>query len=301
MAIVKHLTIVLLWLGLGINTVVAQLVDDDPILVGDSGVGYIDSAVLGNQIRVRFESAYDIDRANRAEFIWAWPPPQGDGPPQTEISTDYQSLALYLEGRWSENVAGFVELAGVLSNPVINDNSGGLGDMNLGLKLALFESNEQITTLQTRLYVPTGNAERALGTDHASLEPAFLHLRKLNSLWTSESELRFFTPLGGTENRRGSMFRYGTGLSCLLWESSNIRVLPVTEFVGWSVLNGSSSFVDSVGDTIVEQADGDTIINGKFGCRFVVGENNFYAGYGHALTGDVWYRDVLRIEWRKQF
>ncbi len=297
----NRIAIVLLLAALAVSGVAAQDLEDPPILVGDSGVGYVDSAVLGDQVRLRYESAYDINRPNRAEFLWSWPPPAGNGPPKAESSTDYQSLSAYLENHWTENFSGFVEVAGLLVNPDVNDNAGGLGDMNLGCKLALVATDCELTTLQTRVYIPTGDASRALGTNHVSLEPALLHYRRLNSIWTSESELRYFAPIGGTEHRRGPVTRYGTGLSCLLWESANLKIRPVTEFVGWTVLDGQSQFLDPSGAIIVASATGDTIVNGKFGMRFSTGVNSFYVGYGHALTHERWYQDVLRIDFRRTF
>ena len=49
-------------------------------------------------------------------------------------------------------------------------------------------------------------------------------------------------------------------------------------------------------------ASGDTIVNLKAGVR--VGNysgHSLYVGYGRALTGDVWYDEILRIEYRKMF
>jgi hypothetical protein len=49
-------------------------------------------------------------------------------------------------------------------------------------------------------------------------------------------------------------------------------------------------------------ASGDTIVNMKAGVRFFTGEHsNFYVGYGRALTGDVWYKDIIRVEMRLVF
>ena len=28
---------------------------------------------------------------------------------------------------------------------------------------------------------------------------------------------------------------------------------------------------------------------------------DLYAGYGHALTGDVWYKEIFRLEYRLKF
>ena len=54
-------------------------------------------------------------------------------------------------------------------------------------------------------------------------------------------------------------------------------------------------------DTI-KDASGDTILNGKLGVRFGNGERwDIYTGYGRALTGDVFYKDIFRLELRLLF
>ena len=78
-----------------------------------------------------------------------------------------------------------------------------------------------------------------------------------------------------------------------------MRITPVVELVGWSVLSGKQSLPPF---PLFENARGDTIVNLKAGVRFNVADNtNFYVGYGRALTGDVWYRDVFRVELRRTF
>jgi hypothetical protein len=46
---------------------------------------------------------------------------------------------------------------------------------------------------------------------------------------------------------------------------------------------------------------GDTIVNAKLGLRIGSGNADFYASYGRALTGDVWYKDIVRLEFRLGF
>ena len=55
---------------------------------------------------------------------------------------------------------------------------------------------------------------------------------------------------------------------------------------------------------------GKTIVNAKMGVRVGFGDlletgwfssSDLYVGYGRALTGDVWYRDILRVEYRVRF
>jgi hypothetical protein len=49
-------------------------------------------------------------------------------------------------------------------------------------------------------------------------------------------------------------------------------------------------------------ADGTNIVNLKAGVRAMVGaHSSFYVGYGHQLTHDFWYKDIVRAEYRRSF
>jgi hypothetical protein len=73
----------------------------------------------------------------------------------------------------------------------------------------------------------------------------------------------------------------------------------VFEVVGWTVLDGVVTSIDST-DPFFEDAEGDTIVNGKYGVRYswMCGCHNesVYVGYGHNWTDERWYSDILRIE-----
>src|SRR5688572_9510140 len=81
--------------------------------MADSATGYIDNAIVGSQVRFRFDSGFNIDTPDRAEFFYAKcgcyrfvpsnnpafdpdaPGPGGFG--QIEDSMDYQELHMELE------------------------------------------------------------------------------------------------------------------------------------------------------------------------------------------------------------
>ena len=111
--------------------------DDEPINVGDSNVGYIDSAIPANVFRLRFDAAYDNNRPSRAEFFYARGAPFGPGLPAPETSVDYQDISAYLEIALDQCTSVFGELPIRFINPDINDNTSGLGDSNVGFKRAL--------------------------------------------------------------------------------------------------------------------------------------------------------------------
>ena len=71
--------------------------------------------------------------------------------------------------------------------------------------------------------------------------------------------------------------------------------------MGWTLLGGK--LTEPLGDGVfeVKNASGDTIVNLKVGVRFGFGASDLYVGYGRALTGDVWYKDIVRAEYRLSF
>jgi hypothetical protein len=275
------------------------------VALRDSNTGYIDSALIGNEFRLRYDSAYDDNRPDRAEFFYAKcgcfrtaPPPLTDphapGPPKPETSVDYQDISAYAELAFGSRFSGFVEVPVRFLNPEQNDNTSGLADMNVGAKYAFIQDAGRVATFQLRCYIPTGAGSRGLGTDHVSLEPALLLFQRLTDRLTLEAELRDWVPIGGTDFE-GNVLRYGVGLGYTVYQTCSLRITPVVEMVGWTVLSGKEA---AFPDNVVTDAAGDTIVNAKVGLRLGLGErSSIYVGYGRALTGAVWYKDIIRAEY----
>jgi hypothetical protein len=266
----------------------------------DSAVGYIDNAIPSNVVRLRVDAAYRNNRATRAEFFYARGAPFGPGLPRPESTDDYQEISAYLEGKVRDDLSVFIEAPWRFLNPTINENQEGFGDLNTGFKWAFLSSEDQVTSFQFRVYAPTGDSTRGLGTNHVSLEPGLLCFNRLSDRLRLESELRLWIPAGGT-SFAGTILRYGAGFSYGERRAHDWWFTPVVEFVGWTVFNGAeaTTFTPPI---IVEHAAGDTIINGKFGLRVGFGDRfDIYSGYGRALTGEVWYKDIWRSELRWAF
>ena len=219
----------------------------------------------------------------------------------------------------------------------------GLGDMNCGFKYALKMDPDQYFTFQLKNYIPTGNAFRFLGNNLYAIEPGFLYLARLTNRMYFQGEARYWIPFHGSkgyisqsnnnagnfvpwdreinEPFAGSIFRYGGGLGYdLIRPDSNLdvrgiytspnglRVTPIVEAVGWSVVNGFQTVnLDDViiastnSRTAVISARDTTIINLKLGVRTSYGPRSIYVGWGHALTTQNWYTDLFRIEYRRLF
>jgi hypothetical protein len=289
------------------------------------GAGYIDDAIPRTMFRLRFDAAYDNNRPDRAEFFYAkcgcfkiaGQDPKAAGPPQIESSVDYQELSGYFEYAVGQRFSGFVEVPVRFINPEQNANETGLGDINFGAKFAMISEQDTVFTFQARAYAPSGDAFKGLGTDHWSLEPALLLYQRLGDRLSMQAELRDWISLDATDFG-GNVLRYGVGVTYLAFNRENFRVMPVAEIVGWSVLSGKEVAVANAGlinhpetaTFAVQNADGDTIVNAKLGVRVGFGaleergllsNSDLYIGYGRALTGEVWYKDILRVEYRMKF
>jgi hypothetical protein len=115
-----------------------------------------------------------------------------------------------------------------------------------------------------------------------------------------EAELRDWIAIDD-DDFAGNILRYGVGVSHDLWCSPCYSLKPVVELVGWTVVDGQVSTRQPTGLAAVESASGDTIVNAKLGVRLAGEQMDLYAGYGRALTGDVWYEDTVRLELRMFF
>lgn len=244
------------------------------------------------------DASYKNRRPTRAEFFYPQGQPNGPGLPRPEPRIDYQDVSAYTEFLLNERSSAFCEVATRFLNPDVNENTAGLGDLQVGFKHALLAHDMDVTTVQLRAYAPTGDADRGLGTNHASLEPAVLYYEALNDRTGVEAEFRVWVPIGGTAFA-GPLVRYGAGVHHLLVDGPTWNFSPVMEIVGWTVLDGQESLGFADGSSQVTDASGDTIVNFKVGSRLAFGDRcDLYGGWGHALTGDSWYANTLRLELR---
>jgi hypothetical protein len=280
---------------------------------------YIDPAQVFSHFRLRFDSAYNNPIPDRAEYFYAkcgcfrglqnnpdpavaaLVDPNAPGPPLDETGVDYQDIRAYLELAATRNISGFVEVPFRFLNPERNDNTSGLADLNAGFKAALLTNGEDYLTFQLTNYIPTGDADRGLGTDHYSIEPAILFYEQYTDRVSFYGETRYWIPIGGTEFA-GDIFRYGlgTGYDLFYAGGGSERLTALGEFVGWTILDGAL-FDGNHPELAIQGAGGDTIVNVKLGLRYSLNQGSIAASWGHGLTGDIWYEDIFRLEYRRGF
>ncbi|MGE0757141.1 MAG: hypothetical protein AB7O38_08975, partial [Pirellulaceae bacterium] len=297
---------------LGMDATGATLMGSS-LALSDSKVGYIDSAVVATQLRIRFDAAYDFDEPDRAEYFYStWANFGG----QTDVNTigpnnslDSQTVSLYYEQALTSRLSAFVEAAALFNDPSgvpgPGPNTQGFGDMVAGVKYNIWEGCNELLTFQLKNYIPTGEEGKWLTAGHYSIEPALLYLNRINPCWTLEAEIRDWVAIGGADGFNGTPYagnvlRYGLGLSYNGWTTGCVSMTPVVELVGWSVLEGQKFAFNPNGPV---DADGDEIVNLKLGMRLArcCSNGSLYVGYGTALTDEAWYNDIIRIDYRFLF
>jgi hypothetical protein len=282
--------------------------------------GYIDYAIVQSQFRLRFDAAYDNPFPDRAEFFYAKcgcfdPTNPNLGPPLPERRVDYQEAEAYMEYAASDRLSAFVEIPVRFINPEFNQNHAGLSDIRAGFKYALQNYCDRYLTFQLRVYTLTGDGDAGLGTEHASIEPGLLFQRNADRV-TVFGELKAWVPIGGEKqvfqgelrNFSGPVVRYGLGAGYDVYRSCDCcdsqRLTAIAEFVGWTITDGLKLRAEDPNDMSTfafQSAVNDTIVNLKLGGRWTSGQHTVYAGYGRALTGDVWYEDILRADYTFRF
>jgi hypothetical protein len=232
-----------------------------------------------------------------------------------ERRINYQELNPYFEYAATRNFSTFVEVPVRFLNPSMVPNYYGFSDINAGFKYAFVAEANRYYTFQLRGYLPTGAADRGLGTGHVSLEPALLVFQRLTDRLYFDGELRDWIPVEGS-NFAGNVIRYGTAFTYNMVLTQNFRVAPVNEIVGWSILGGKETappakFGGGGGPLPV---GGQCIVNEMIGLRFGVGNYGAPGGgsalndrhslgisYGRCITGDHWYKDVVLAEYNFWF
>jgi len=218
-----------------------------------SMVGYVDDAIVGSQIRIRFDDNLQDQNPDFAEFFYAKSgyykylctmtnsaggcdpnaPGPGAGIPN---SVNFQQLVMNVEYAPKRRFSVFAELpvrwiqpqgnattSAVLSSTVpVFGNQSGLSDVQAGFKLAAIASEKTYLTFQLRGYFPSGNASKGLGTNHYSIEPSLLLYQRLSTRFAFEGQIGDWHPIGGSAGDpslpgsggfAGDVFFYGFGPS----------------------------------------------------------------------------------------
>ncbi len=181
-----------------------------------SSTGYIENAIVGSQIRVRFDADFHLQDPDRAEFFYAkcgcyrgLPAgngaldPNAPGPgPGIAGRLNAQELHLNLEYAPLRRLSFFadvpersVEFPSAIGNL---SNASGFGDFETGFKAALVASEQTYVTFELTAFMPTGDAGRGLSTSHFSVQPMLLLNHRLTDRVTVAGQFGDWHPINGS-------------------------------------------------------------------------------------------------------
>ena len=280
---------------------------------------HLDQAVPVDVFRVRLDNQYRMNHPDRAEYFW---PKNGvftyffghdnaKGPGEAESRVDAIDASFYVEAMLSYHVSMWTNVPFRSVNPEVNQNESGIGDISAGLKWAFILDPNRAVSLQVAGIVPSGEGIRGLGAENIYIQPGFLWQEALTENLTLYADVSDRIPVNPRSDFTGHVLRYGAGLSYLI-DLGSVRMMPLAEVVGWTVLNGKQSFELGKIERPIQSARGMTIFDTCYGMRFSLGEDahsdysllamsDLFVSYGMTTTANWWFRDQWRLEYRVRF
>jgi hypothetical protein len=254
---------------------------------------FVDHARPTTMTRLRWDAGRNLTDPDRAEYFWAQT--GGPGPANPETRVDYHELHLYQE-IGTEKFSLFIDLPYRSFDSDRNGGHGGIGDLKIGTKSVLLDSDLLLCTFQFVTSVPTAGPGGGIGTGHVSLDPSLLTTVKLDNCtyWQSQTGYWF-----GVGNSNGSVLHYANSLNRVLWTP-----LPDTRFVGTFETVGytftSGSFTDPAG--VVRAANGTTYFSVGPGFRLCMCDRlDLGFGMQFAVTDRHFAQRLYRTELRWRF
>jgi hypothetical protein len=267
---------------------------------------FVDPARPMTQMRFRGDFGWDLEFPDRAEFFTARLDGHGKGPDSTIAPfsptnrLDYHTGYLYTEAA-IERFGAFVEMAYENIEPDNFGTASGFGDMNVGTKTLLLDCELIQFTFQFRVYIPTGNFNRGIGTGHASLEPSFIAAIKLSPTTYLQAQTAYWFAVGGDQAFEGNVFHYQLSLNHLIWNCGHdVQLIATFEAGGYEFNSGAAT--DPVTGLAITARSIGSIFNVGPGIRLHLCDKiDFGVGTQFAITDDHLAEELVRAEFRIRF
>jgi hypothetical protein len=247
--------------------------------------------------RFRWDYGSDLTTPDRGEAFWAAIHKRGPANPETGVN--YHELSMYAEVG-TEKFAFFVDTPYRNLQPEKNVSTSGFGDVALGTKTVLIDSELVLTTFQFKSYLPAGQPSKGLGTGHFSLEPSLLWTIKLYSETYWQGQLGYWIPISGTSGYAGGAWFYNNSLNHVLCRPlRDTALIGTIESMGWTFNSGGAT--DPVTGALLP-SKGVTYFSVGPGLRLAVCDKvDFGFGVQFAITNDHFANQLYRTELRWRF
>ncbi len=131
-----------------------------------------------------------------------------------------------------------------------SEGGGAFGDMMIGTKSLLFDTELIQIAMEFKTFLPTGNFTAGFGTGHVSLEPSLLVCLKLKEKTYLQGQVSEWIPLGSTTppvGTAGSLLHAHLSLNHVLHEvNPDIPIIGTLEYSGYYFQAGGNQDVSSI-------------------------------------------------------
>lgn len=266
---------------------------------------FTDSPRPVSHTRLRWEYGHHSQFPDRAEYFFARSDGNGKGlRPVNAVGiprVDYHEISQYTETAAGPGFSAFVSTPYRSVNPTFSDppSGAGFGDISLGTKSVLFDSELFLMTLQFKTTLPVGQPRKGIGTGHVSLEPSLLFGLRTSPNSYVQAQVAEWIPIAGDPQYAGALLHYHVAFNHTLW-----RPIPAVQLVGTFEVHGFSfqdgGFTDPDGG--FRKASGTNLLQLGPGVRLFFCDNfDFGAGSNFGVTGKNSVGDTYRFELRVRY
>ncbi len=258
---------------------------------------FVPAARPGTYTRFRYDYGNDVTQPDRSEYFWAAIGGKGPGKPESRVN--YNEISMYAEVG-TPKFSFFVDTPYINLHGDANGGAGSFGDLSLGTKSVLLDSEMLLTTFQFKTTIPTGVPGKGTGVGHVSLEPSLLWSMKIHPDMYWQSQLAYWIPISATPGFAGGVLEYNNSLNMVLCRPlRDTALIGTIETSGWTFTAGSFTDPTTGAKLRGNQA---TYFNIGPGLRLAVCDN-FDVGFGvqFAATSDHFAQQLYRTEFRWRF
>jgi Putative MetA-pathway of phenol degradation len=266
---------------------------------------FTDSARPVSHTRLRWDYSQMGAYMDRGEYYWARSDGSGKGVrPVNAIGVprlDAHELQQYTETATGGRFSAFFATPYRSLNMQYADpsSSAGFGDITIGTKGVLFDTELLLLTLQFKTILPVGQPAKGLGTGHVSLEPSLLFGVRISPESYLQGQVAEWIPIAGDPTYSGAMLHYHLAYNHTIW-----RPIPQAQLVGTLELHGyafqDGGFTDPA--TGFRPASSTHYLQMGPGARwFFCDQYDFGVGSSFGITGSNSFGSQLRFEFRMRF
>jgi len=264
---------------------------------GANAALFVDTVRPQTSMRFRWDRGINMVLPDRSEFFWA--KIGGKGEPRRETSVDYHELSIYIETA-AERFSAYTVISYRSLVGEQNGGGAGFGDMIIGTKSLLIDTEYAQLTLQFQTFIPQGKASRGVGDGHVSLEPGLLLSTRLTADTYFQGQIAEWIPIGADADGSGAVFHYHAALNHVIARPFvDSQFIATLEAQGYCFQDGT--FTDPLTGIPQRSAGGHYCSVGP-GFRWVLSDKcDFGFGVMFAVTNEHFANQLYRSEFRLRF